>query len=168
MNTIEAIMTRRSIHQFKDVPVTDEQIKTILAAAMQAPSAGDGRPWHFIVTKDRDKLNALAEKVDGGNKMLKEAPAAVLLCSNEAKEGFPAFYPQDCACAGENIYLAAHELGLATVWVAIWNVPPRIQGCEDVFAMPEGIKPFALFPLGVSNEDLAAEDRYDEALVSWE
>ena len=168
MNTIEAIMSRRSIHQFKDTPVTDEQIKTILAAALQAPSAGDGRPWHLIVTKDRDKLNALAEKVDGGNAMLKEAQAAILLCSNEAKEGFPGFYPQDCACAGQNIYLAAHDLGLATVWIASWNVPPRIKGCEDVFSLPEGIKPFALFPLGESNEKLAPEDRYDDAKVSWQ
>ena len=63
-------MSRRSIHQFKDTPVTDEQIKTILAAAMQAPSAGDGRPWHLVVTKDREKLDALAEKVDGGNNMM--------------------------------------------------------------------------------------------------
>jgi nitroreductase len=168
MNTIEAIMSRRSIRKFKDAPVTDEQIKTILGAAMNAPSAGDGRPWHFIVTKDRDKLNALAEKVDGGNDMLKEAQAAILVCSNEAKEGFPGFYPQDCACASENIYLAAHELGLGTVWVATWNVPPRIAGCEETLNLPEGIKPFALFPLGVANEDLPAENRYDEAKVSWQ
>lgn len=168
MNTLEAIMTRRSIRKFKDTPISDEQIKTILAAAMQAPSAGDGRPWYFIVTRDAEKLEALADKVDNGNAMIKEAQAAILLCSNESKEGFPGFYPQDCACAGQNIYLAAHELGLGTVWVATWNVPPRIQGCEEVLNIPEGLKPFALFPIGTPNEDLAAEDRYDDALISMQ
>lgn len=168
MNTLEAIMTRRSIRKFKDTPISDEQIKTILAAAMQAPSAGDGRPWHFIVTRDAQKLEALAEKVDNGNAMIKEAQAAILLCSNESKEGFPGFYPQDCACAGQNIYLAAHELGLGTVWVATWNVPPRIQGCEEVLNIPEGLKPFALFPIGIPNEDLGAEDRYNEDLISMQ
>lgn len=168
MNTIEAMMSRRSIRKFKDTPVTDEQLKTIVAAAMQAPSAGDGRPWHFIITKETEKLKALAEKVDNGNAMLQEAQAAILLCSNEAKEGFPGFYPQDCACAGQNIYLAAHALGLGTVWVATWNVPPRIQGCAEVFDIPEGLQPFALFPIGQPNEELGAEDRYDSTLITWQ
>lgn len=168
MNTIEAIMTRRSIRKFKDVSVTKEHLKTILSAAMQAPSAGDGRPWHFVVTQNRAKLDALAKKVDEDNALFREAQAVILLCSNEEKEGFPGFYPQDCACAGENIYLAAHELGLGTVWIATWNVPPRIKGCAEIFNLPEGVKPFALFPLGVPNEALPAEERYDENLITWD
>lgn len=160
-------MSRRSIRKFKDTPVTDEQLKTILAAAMNAPSAGDGRPWHFVVTTDRAQLDMLADKVDGGNAMFKEANAAILVCSNEKKEGFPGFYPQDCACAAQNVYLAAHELGLGTVWVATWGVPPRIAGCEEALNIPEEVQPFALFPLGVPNEELPAENRYDEALVTW-
>jgi len=168
MNTLEAIMSRRSIRKFKDTAVSEEQLKTILAAAMQAPSSGDGRPWHFVLTRDAAKLEALADKVDGGNAMLKEAQAAILLCIDYSKEGFPGFAPQDCSCAGQNILLAAHDLGLASVWVACWNVPPRIQGCQEVLNIPEGVEPFALFPIGVPNEDLGVDDRYNEALVSWE
>lgn len=161
-------MSRRSIRKFKDTAVSEEQLKTILAAAMQAPSSGDGRPWHFVLTRDAAKLEALADKVDGGNAMLKEAQAAILLCIDYSKEGFPGFAPQDCSCAGQNILLAAHDLGLASVWVACWNVPPRIQGCQEVLNIPEGVEPFALFPIGVPNEDLGVDDRYNEALVSWE
>lgn len=168
MNTIEAIMTRRSIRKFTDKPVSDEQITTILKAAMQAPSSGDGRPWHFIVTKDAAKLEALAEKVDSGNPMIKESKAAILLCIDYSKEGFPGFAPQDCSCAAQNILLAAHDLDLASVWVACWNVPPRVQGCQEVLDIPEGLEPFALFPLGEGNEDLAADDRFDAKLISWE
>jgi nitroreductase len=168
MNTIENIMSRRSIRKFKDTPVTEEQIKTILSAAMNAPSAGDGRPWHYIVVTDRAKLDAFAVKVDDGNAMFKEAQAAILLCSNESKQGFPGYYPQDCACAGQNIYLAAHELGLATTWVAMWGVKPRLEGAKSILNIPNGIEPFALFPLGVPNEVLPAENRYNDELVSWE
>ncbi len=168
MNTLEAIMTRRSYHQFKDTPVSDDQLKKILAAAMQAPSSGDGRPWHFIVIKDREKLDAFADKIDEGNHMFKEAQAAILLCSNVSREGFPGYYPQDCACAGQNIYLAAHELGLGTVWFTLWGVAPRINGCKEIVSFPQGIEPFALFPLGEPNEDLGVEDRYDDNMVIWE
>lgn len=168
MDTLKAIMSRRSHHSFTDTPVTDAQIKTLLEAAMNAPSAGDGRPWHFIVVKDRGKLNALADKVDEGNMMFRESQAAILILGDKAKEGFPGFYPQDCSCAGQNIYLAAHELGLATVWIAIWGVPPRIQAVKEIMNIPDHVEAFALFPIGEPAEDLPPEYRYDESLVHYE
>jgi len=165
METIKAIMSRRSIRKYKDTPVSDADIKTMLEAAMNAPSAGDGRPWHFVVIKDREKLNAIADKVDDGNEMFKQAQAAILICGDEEKQGFPGFYPQDCSCAAQNLQLAAHDLGLATVWIALWSVPPRVNGIREICNIPENIPPFAIFPLGVANEDLGEEYRYDESRV---
>jgi len=168
MNTMEAIMTRRSIRAFKDTPVTEEQIKLLLAAAMNAPSAGDGRPWRFVVTTDRSKLDALAAEVDEGNAMFKQAQAAILICLDESLEGFQGFGPQDCSCAAQNLQLAAHDMGLGTVWIAIINVPPRVAGCCKVLGVPEPLIPFALFPLGVPREPLEAETRFDESRVHFE
>ncbi|MBC8206577.1 MAG: nitroreductase family protein [Kiritimatiellales bacterium] len=165
MDTMTAIMTRRSIRAFKDAPVTDEQMKTLLEAAMNAPSAGDGRPWHFVVTTDRAQLDALADEVDEGNAMFKQAQAAVLICLDESLEGFKGFGPQDCSCAAQNLQLAAHDMGLGTVWIAIINVPPRVAGCRKVFGVPEEMTPFALFPIGVPGEELKAEVRYDESRI---
>jgi nitroreductase len=165
METVKALMTRRSIRAFKDTPVTEEQVKTLLEAAMNAPSAGDGRPWHFVVTSDRAQLDALADEVDEGNAMFKQAQAAVLVCLDESLEGFKGFGPQDCSCAAQNLQLAAHDLGLGTVWIAIINVPPRVAGCRKVLGVPDNITPFALFPIGVPNEELDAEYRYDESRI---
>ncbi len=165
MEIINAIMTRRSIRAFKDTPVSDEQIQILLEAAMNAPSAGDGRPWHFAVTTDRAKLDALADSVDEGNEMFKQAQAAVLICLDRSLEGFEGFGEQDCSCAAQNLQLAVHDAGLGTVWIAIINVPPRVAGCRKVFGVPENIIPFALFPLGVPGEELEPEARYDEARV---
>jgi nitroreductase len=165
VETIKAIMTRRSIRAFEDTPVTEAQIKTLLEAAMNAPSAGDGRPWHFVVTSDRAKLDALADAVDEGNAMFKQAQAAILICLDESLEKFKGFGPQDCSCAAQNLQLAAHDLGLGTVWIAIIGVPPRVAGCRKVLSVPEPIIPFALFPLGVPAEKLPAETRYDESRI---
>lgn len=167
METIEAMMTRRSIRAFKETPVSEEQIQTLLKAAMNAPSAGDGRPWQFVVTTDRKKLNALADEIDEGNAMFKQAQAALLICLDESKEGFKGFGPQDCSCAAQNLQLAAHDLGLGTVWIAIIHVPPRIAGCRKVLDVPEELIPFALFPLGVPDKTLDADIRYDETRVRW-
>jgi nitroreductase len=165
METMEAIMSRRSIRSFADQPVTDAQIQILLEAAMNAPSAGDGRPWHFVVTKDRAKLNALADAVDEGNPMFRQAQAAILICLDESLEKFKGFGPQDCSCAAQNLQLAAHDLGLGTVWVAVIGVPPRVTGCRNVFGVPENITPFAVFPLGRPAETLPAETRYDSSRI---
>jgi hypothetical protein len=55
MNTLEAIEQRRSIRKFKDTPVSDEQLQTILQAAVQAPSGKNRQPWRFVVVKSEEK-----------------------------------------------------------------------------------------------------------------
>jgi len=165
MDTMKTIMTRRSIRVFEETPVSEEQLKILLEAAMNAPSAGDGRPWHFIVTTNREKLDALADEVDEGNGLFKQAQAAVLICLDESLEGFKGFGVQDCSCAAQNLQLAAHDMGLGTVWIAIINVPPRVAGCRKVLGVPEEQIPFALFPLGVPGETLETEVRYDASRI---
>ncbi|HNX53297.1 MAG TPA: nitroreductase family protein [Pontiellaceae bacterium] len=168
METIQTIMTRRSIRAFDETPVTEAQLKTLLEAAMNAPSAGDGRPWHFVVTTNRAQLDALADALDEGRPMFKQAQAAILICLDESLEKFKGFGPQDCACAAQNLHLAAHDLGLGSVWVAVIGVPPRVAGCRKVLGVPENLMPFALFPIGVPGEKLDPEYRYDESKIHRE
>ena len=52
METIKALMTRRSIRAWTSEPVSAAKRKTILEAAMNAPSAADARPWHFVTMDD--------------------------------------------------------------------------------------------------------------------
>jgi nitroreductase len=168
METIKTIMTRRSIRAFKNAPVTAAQIKTLLEAAMNAPSAGDGRPWHFVVVADRAQLDALADAVDESNPMFKQAQAAVLICLDTSLEKFKGFGPQDCSCAAQNLQLAAHDMGLGTVWIAVIGVPPRVSGCRKMLGVPEHITPFAIFPLGWPGEPLEPEYRYDAVRIHQE
>ena len=53
MDALTAILTRRSIRRFKAKPVTSEVVTELLKASMNAPSAGNEQPWHFIVLTDR-------------------------------------------------------------------------------------------------------------------
>lgn len=150
---------------FKETPVAEADLKKLLEAAMNAPSAGDGRPWHFVVVTDRGRLDRLADEVDSGNALFRQARAAILICLDPAREGFAGFGEQDCACAAQNLQLAAHALGLGTVWIAVIRVPPREAGCRQVLGVPDTVRPFALFPLGHPAERPPPEYRYDEARV---
>ena len=45
MTLDEAIRTRRSVRRYTGAPLTDEQLKSLMEAAMTTPSACDCRPW---------------------------------------------------------------------------------------------------------------------------
>ena len=59
METLEALLTRRSIRHYTSAPVSEDLVKTLLKAAMFAPSASNGQPWHFVVIRYHALLDAI-------------------------------------------------------------------------------------------------------------
>ncbi|MDF7801340.1 nitroreductase family protein [Pontiellaceae bacterium B1224] len=163
METIKAIMTRRSIRSWTDEPVSPEERNIILEAAMNAPSAADARPWHFVTMDDPAVIKQFCGM--GGTEMLAESTFMVLVCGDVSKEIYPGFWPQDCSCAAQNMQLAAHDIGIGCVWIAIHPLEEREQVCRKVLDIPEAITPFALLAMGVPNEVLGPEVRFDEERV---
>src|SRR5512136_1285611 len=98
MDALEAILTRRSIRQYTSQAVPDELVQELLAAAMQAPSAGNEQPWHFILMTERKQLNALAGVLPYGQ-MLKTAPLGVVVCADLELEKYSGYWVQDCSAA---------------------------------------------------------------------
>ena len=60
MNVIEAIRTKRAVRKYRDYPLPDDIVHTILHAGRRAQSAKNDQPWHFLVIRDRDTLRGLA------------------------------------------------------------------------------------------------------------
>jgi nitroreductase len=61
--TMKVIQDRRSIRQYAEEPVSEEDLAMILEAARQAPSGENAQPWRFIIVKDpatRKQLGAIA------------------------------------------------------------------------------------------------------------
>lgn len=57
---IDAILKRRSVREYLDEPVSDEDILQLLEAARLAPSGNNKQPWHFIVVRSLETRQALA------------------------------------------------------------------------------------------------------------
>jgi nitroreductase len=163
METIKAIMTRRSIRSWTTEPVSSEERKIILEAAMNAPSAADARPWHFVKIDDPEVIKKFTNM--GGTEMLAESTFMVLVCGDQSEEIYPGFWPQDCSCAAQNMQLVAHDLGIGCVWIAIYPLEERVKICREVLGIPDSITPFSLVAMGVPNEVLPPEYRYDEELL---
>jgi len=159
---INTIFTRRSIRKYTAEQVKEKDIKTMLEAAMAAPSAANLRPWHFIVVTDKQKLNNLAMGHPSG-KIFLEAPICIAVCGDTTIS--PRFWVQDCSAATENLLLAATALGLGAVWLGAYPGEERISLVKKVLNIPETIVPLNLIPIGHPAEEKEPRTQYDELRV---
>lgn len=166
METREAIRTRRSVRIFESRAVGRELLTEVAAAAMQAPSAGNQQPWHFVIVDDRAQLLRIPE-FHPYAQMAETAPAAILVCGDLNLEQRKGYWVQDCAAATQNMLLAAHDLGLGAVWTGIYPREDRIAGARRLFDLPDSVVPFSLVFLGYPAECPPPENRFREDRLHW-
>lgn len=141
-NYLEFLRTRRSIRIFKPEPVSDELIMKILDVARFAPSAKNNQPWEFIVVKRKDILDQLS-RIHRWAKPIARAPLAIVVICD--KKLSPISYHVDCANAAIYIMLAAHALGLGTVWIQSLR---NIEEIQKILSIPSNKVPIAIIPVG--------------------
>lgn len=68
---IDVIKSRKSIRRYKPDPVPDEMIDKVLEAARWAPTGENYQPWRFIVVRNQETKDKIAElaKVGSGSRM---------------------------------------------------------------------------------------------------
>lgn len=164
MDIFEAILTRRSIRKFKSAPLRELDLEKMLHAAMQAPSAHNAQPWHFIIISQREILNRIAAFHPYAG-MLVESPAAIAVCGDLDKESSREYLSLNCSAATENILLAAHGSGLGAVWLGIYPRSERIEKLSKLLNLPRSILPISLVALGYPAEMKPAVNRYNKNLI---
>jgi nitroreductase len=163
--SLETIFARRSIRKYTAEPVTEEEEKTLLEAAMAAPSASNKKPWHFLVVRDRKTLDALAEAHPHAA-MLKTATLCVAVCGDPEPSG--EYWIQDCAAATENLLLAATALGLGTCWLGVHPRQPRKEAVRPVLGVPDHLEILNLIAVGRPDETKEPRTQFDAARVHRE
>ena len=163
---INNIMTRTSIRQYTNEPVSKADIETMLRAGMAAPTAVNKQPWHFVAVTNKEKLAELA----GRRGMLKQAGVAIVVCGNldKAMQGkAQEFWIQDCSAATENILLAANALGLGAVWTGCYPMEDRGAEVSKVLKLPETIVPLCVIAIGHPAEQPTPKDKWKPENVSY-
>lgn len=74
MNTIDAILKRRSIRKYTEQKLSEEDIHTILRCAMSGPSAVNARDWSFIVVDEKEELEKWAQASGRAGKIIAQVP----------------------------------------------------------------------------------------------
>lgn len=161
MDAIEALLSRRSIRRYTDEPVSEEDVETLLRAAMAAPTAFNQQSWRFVVVRDaavREQLSRASQYAG----MLAKAPLVIVICGDTSAERYPGTYwAHDGVAALENILTAAVALGLGAVWVGVHPWEDRMDTVGGVLGLPEHMKPLASIGIGHPAETKPPAERYD-------
>jgi len=135
-----AILSGYSERAYTTEPLTDQQLDLILKCGIKAPSGRNIQPWKFTVITDEATMKEIVNDVVPGNVL-------VVISGIESENGnTPDF---DCGLATENMFVAAHSLGLGA---RIYGSPTgKINSNKDLFQIPSGYK--AVIVLRIGNTD---------------
>lgn len=167
MDIIEAISSRRSIRTFTGAPVSAEDLKSVLQAGFQAPSAHNFQPREYIVVKKPETLAGIAQ-VHPFAKMLPQAGLGIIVCGDKNKQRREGLMIADCAAAIQNMLLAAHGIGLGAVWCGLYPIQRLIKPIVEICRLPEELVPVGLVVLGQKAERKEPIDRFDQTKVHEE
>jgi nitroreductase len=163
MEALQAILTRRSVRKYAGKPVGDETVKTLLEAAMSAPSAHNKQPWHFIIIRDRATLTKIPE-YHQYSKMLESAALAVVICG-DSKVQETDFWIEDCSAATENMLIAANALGLGAVWLGVHPSRQLMEDTRKLLGIPGHVNPLCIVSLGYPSEQKTPRQNYNSERV---
>ena len=160
METLEVIRTRRSIRKYSDQPVEPEKLRAVLEAVQQAPSWSNKQCWKMVVVEDhqvREKISELSfvesffaaydYKSNPAQKALAQAPIVIVACADPLQSGDlrgEQYFMADMGIATENLMLAAHDQGLGSVFVGVFDE----EQLKELLNIPAEIRIVGLFPLG--------------------
>jgi nitroreductase len=167
METIEALLNRRSIRKYKQEPIPDELVQTWIRCAMHAPSAGNEQPWHFITITNLETLKEIT-RFHKHAQMLPEASLAIMVCLDKKLEKHDSMAIQDCSAATQNILLSVHDQGYGAVWLGIYPRKERLEGLRQLLNVPEHVIPFSLIAIGKPAETKTPVDRFDSTRIHHE
>ncbi|MGI6756267.1 MAG: nitroreductase family protein [Atopobiaceae bacterium] len=162
---MNAIFTRTSVRSYADTPIEQDKVELICRAGMQAPSAGNQQPWELLVIDDPELLKALGTATPY-SKPTGKAPLAIIPLMHAEGLRFPEQAPHDMSACVENMLLQATEMGIGSVWQAVFPEEDRIAGVKACVSIPDDLIPFCIVAFGYPIGQLPAQtSRYDAARV---
>ena len=177
-SALDVIFSRKSVRSYTDQAVTDEQVETMLRAAMAAPTGMNVQPWRFVVVRDQAVKDALAGPRGG---MIAQAPVVFVVCGEttmmrkpwgqpdaEPEEVANGNWALDCSAAAENLLLAAEALGLGAVWTAAYPYEDRMGPVRQALGLPDNVAPLCVIPCGYPAGDDQPKDKWKPENIHYD
>ena len=161
MNTIETILSHRSIRSYKSDPVPENTLEEILTAAIRGSTTGNMQLYSIIITKDEEMKKKILP-LHFNQQIVMQAPITLTFCADfnrfdlwckyrGVEPGYDNFHSFtwaviDAIIAAQNACIAAeaHGLGICYLGTTTYTADKMI----DVFNLPKGVVPITAITLG--------------------
>jgi len=185
VDVLDAIYDRRATRAYTERALTPREVRALIDAAIQAPSAVNQQPWAFLVIQTRDLLRRISDRakqltrarLEPGSvlwehRALLEDPrfdvfhgasTAIVVCAAPAE--WPA--NEDCCLAAQNLMLAAHGLGLATCPVGFAREALGEPSFRRELGIPDDHAVVMPIAVGTPRERPARTPRREARILSW-
>lgn len=172
IGVISAIEARRSIRAYKDTPVEREKLQLIAECGVWAPNAMGKQNWEVRIVDSKEWIDgataAYLKAVEGTGKVdymltptfkniFRNASAVIFV---GAPDGL--FAGEDVGCLGQNMMLAATELGLGTCFLGsaqMMLADPAMEEYLQSLGFSEGYKLRYALAVGYPDETPDAKPR---------
>ena len=166
MDFKDIVQRRRSIRKYTDQPVSEEDLRTILRAALMAPTGHSLRSWQFFVVRDKDTLEALSRAKDTGAEFLAGASVAVVVAYDIAAPT----WIEDASIAAVTMQYQAAELGIGSCWAQLRDRTtaegqPTRQYLQGLLGVGEGHEVVCAIGFGYPAIERKPQD---EEKLKWE
>ena len=115
-NFHELLVNRHSIRKYTDTEIPGDYVKTILEAALMAPSSKRSQPWQFVVVEEKRMLETLSHCKEAGAAPIAHCSLAIVVTADPEKGDA---WIEDAAIAATYMQLQAEDLGLGSCWIQI-------------------------------------------------
>jgi len=185
----DAIYKRHAVRAYRPDKIESEAVRTLLHAAVRAPTAIHLEPWAFVVIQGRNLLERLSDRAKAmASSAAERAPTAAQPHRDHpnplADPSFNIFYDAgtlivicakptgpfavaDCWLAAENLMLAAYGLGLGSCPIGFAVAMLNHPEVKAELGIPPEVTPIAPIIVGVPSAEGSPTPRKEPEILTW-
>ena len=163
----ELIKARRSMRKFTEEELTQEQVVTLMKAALMAPTSKRSNAWQFIVVDDKEKLKELLFCKEQASQFIADAALAVVVAADPLASDV---WIEDTSIASIYLQLQAEDMGLGSCWVQVRerftaSGMPSNDYIHNVLELPLPLQVLSVIAIG---HKAMERKPFDEDNLQWE
>lgn len=166
-NFSNLIKSRRSMRKFTTEELTQEEVVTLLKAALMSPTSKRTNCWQFIVVDDKETLEKLSYCKEASASFIKDAALAIVVTADPMVSDV---WIEDASIASIMIQLQAEDLGLGSCWVQLRerftaSGVPSNEYVHEVLDLPLQLQALSIIAIGHKGME---RKPFDESHLQWE